>query len=280
MFLDDKLTIAILKGFPFKKQEVVNRVSFNQMKEVNLINKTLTITYEEHEKTSKLAIEFIQAEESKDVEQIIKKQLAKREARAKRIEETVAITKNIGLASNAVFSLALCLDKKCNWQKAREEHQKLVGQVQALSNMGLDLDNELLEQIKTAIEEREPERAKVFILDFIKDSYRVVVDIKETEPLGESPNRMDLKRLMEFLLLAGTLNLILRRGLIERAEELAETIIRKLSELEPLIDKQCVNKIIENIKSSNYETMTEITKLLVDGLKAESRLELASTPVS
>jgi len=269
--LNDILTITVLKGLLFKKKEVVNEVPFNDVNEVSVANKMLTITYEEGEKTSTLTIEFINAEEARDVEGFIKKYLEKRKIIAKKINEIVTIANNIGLISDAVFGLALSLDKKCNWQKANEEYQRLVDQVELLSSTGLDLSKKILEEIKNKIEEREPERVKDFALDFVKDLHSVVSDIKEAEPLVEtSPSWMDLKQLMEFLLLVGALGLILRRGLMERAKELNETIYVKLSELERLIDKQYLNKIRENIESSKYETVKEIPTLLADGMKAAS----------
>jgi len=269
LYLDDILTIAVLKGLLFKKEDVVNKVSFNDVKEVSMTNKTLTITYGEDEKTSTLTIEFINAEEARDVEGFVKKHLEKREAIAKKINEIVTITNNIGLASEAIFGLAISLDKKCNWQKADEEYRKLVDKLEALSSTGLKLNKKILEEIKPEIEEREPERVKELILDFIKDLYNVVSDIKEAEPLVEMrPSWMDLKQFMEFLLLVGALSLILRRGLMERAEELKETIYLKLSELEPLVDKQYIDKIRENIKSDKYETLTGVPTLLANGIKA------------
>ena len=272
LFLDDILTIAILKGLLFKKEEVVNEVSFNDVKEVSMTNEMLTITYEEGEKTSTLKIEFINAEEAKHVEGLINKHLEKRKTITRKINEIVTITNNIGLTSDAIFGLALSLDKKCNWQKANEEYQRLVDEVEALSSTGLDLNKKILEEIKTKIEEREPERTKELILDFVKDLYSVVSNIKEAEPLVEmSPSWKDLKQFMELLLLVGALSLVLRRGLLERTEEINETIYLKLSELEPLVDKQYVNKIRENIESGKYEAVTEVPSLLADGIKARSQ---------
>lgn len=266
LYLDDILTIAVLKGLLFKKEEVVNKVSFNDVKEVSMINKTLTITYGEGKKTSTLTIEFINDEEGRDVEVFIKKHLEKREAIAKKI------TNKMGLTSEAIFGLAISLDKNCNWQKANEEYRKLVDEVEALSSTGLKLNKKILEEIKPEIEEKEPERVKELILDFVKDLYSVVSDIEEAEPLVEmSPSWMDLKQFMEFLLLVGALSLILRRGLMERAEELKETIYLKLSELEPLVDKQYINKIRENIASGKYEMLTEVPTLIVNGIKAGSK---------
>jgi len=269
--LNDILTITVLKGLLFKKKEVVNEVPFNDVKEVSLTDKTLTITCEEGEKTSTLTIEFITAEEARDVEGFVKKHLEMRKTIAKKIDDIVTITNNIGLISDAIFGLALSLDKKCNWQKANEEYQRLVDQVEALLSTGLELNKKILEEMKNKIEEKEPEGVKDFSIDFIKDLHSVISDIKEAEPLVEtSPSWMDLKQLMEFLLLVGALGLILRRGLIERAKELNETIIVKLSELERLIDKQYLNKIRENIESGKYETAKEIPTLLADGMKAAS----------
>jgi len=272
LFLDDILTIAVLKGLLFKKEEVVNEVSFNDVKEVSVTNEMLTITYKEGEKTSTLKIEFINAEDAKDVEGLINKHLEKRKIITGKINEIVTITNNIGLTSDAIFGLALSLDKKCNWQKANEEYQRLVDEVEALSSTGLDLNKKILEEIKTKIEEREPERTKELILDFVKDLYSVVSNIKEAEPLVEmSPSWKDLKQFMELLLLVGALSLVLRRGLLERTEEINETIYLKLSELEPLVDKQYVNKIRENIESGRYEAVTEAPSLLADGIKARSQ---------
>lgn len=271
IYLDDILTIAVLKGLLFKKEEVVNEVSFNDVKKVSMIYKTLTITYGEGEKTSTLTIEFINAEEAIEVEGLIKKHLEKREAIAKKINQIVTITHNIGLTSDAIFGLALSLDKKCNWQKANEEYQNFVDQVKALSSTGLNLNKKILKEIRTGIEEREPERVKELISDFVKDLYSAVSDIEEVEPLVEmSPSWTDLKQFMEFLLLVGVLGLVLRRGLMERAKELKETIYPKLSELEPLVDKQYIDKIRENIESGKYETLTEVPTLLADGIKAGS----------
>ena len=82
--------------------------------------------------------------------------------------------------------------------------------------------------------------------------------------------QLGLKTIHGVTLLTGTLGLILRRGLVERTGELKEAVQVKLSELEPVIDKQHIDEISERVKDDRYEALTEVPDLLANGIRAES----------
>ncbi len=56
----------------------------------------------------------------------------------------------------------------------------------------------------------------------------------------------------------------------KRTGELKEAVQVKLSELEPVIDKQHIDEISERVKNDRYEALTEIPDLLANGIRAES----------
>ncbi|MFQ5711394.1 MAG: hypothetical protein ACE5GD_06400 [Candidatus Geothermarchaeales archaeon] len=245
-------------------------MSFNDVKDINIADKTLTITHGKRKKASTLMIEFINAEEARDAGAIITKRLEEIETLKKRINDLVTTINNVGLASDAAFSLALSLDKKCNWQKTNEEYERLVDKTEALSSKGLNLDKKIVDEIEKEVRERDPERVKELILDFVKNLHSAVNEVKESGPPVEiSPSWRELKQFTEFLLLVEALGLVLRRGLRERADDLRETISVKLSELEPFVDKKYVDKIERNIKSNKHEVIAKIPASFVKGIKAK-----------
>ncbi len=268
LYVDDVIVVTVLKGFLFKKEEVANKVSLNDVKEVSLTDTMLTIFYQEDGGETTLTVKFDLAEEAGKVEDIIKEQIRRRE-RVKKIDEIAATTSELGLTSDAIFGLALSLDKKCDWQRAGEEYQRLLNGVEALSNRGINIDRKILEEIEKEIEKMEPEGIKELIIGFVRDLFGGVSEVEEAGLWAEISN-LDFKQFMELLLLTGTLGLILRRGLEERTGELKEAVQVKLSELEPVIDKQHIDEISERVKNDRYEALTEIPDLLANGIRAES----------
>lgn len=269
LYLDDILKITLLKGILSKKEETVHEISIDNVEGISKANKTLVMTYREDGKKLDLTLKFHNAEEALNVEDLIKKHLEKKEAIKKKIDEMVNLTKNIGLTYNAAFNLVLNIDKKCNWQKADEEFKRLFERVEELSSKGLNLNKKVVEEIEKEVKERKPERVKELILDFVKNLYSAVNNVKDVEPSIEITS-IQLKQFTEFLLLVAALGLVIRRGIMERADELKETVIIKLSELEPSVDKKYFDKIKKNIESTKYEDITKIPATLASGIKAVS----------
>ncbi len=269
LYVDDILKITLLKGLLSKKEETVHEISIDNVEGISKANKTLVMTYREDGKKLDLTLKFHNAEEALNVEDLIKKHLEKKEAIKKKIDEMVNLTKNIGLTYNAAFNLVLNIDKKCNWQKADEEFQRLFQRVEELSSKGLNLNEKMIEEIEKEVKERKPERVKELILDFVKNLYSAVNNVKDVEPSIEITS-IQLKQFTEFLLLVAALGLVIRRGIMERADKLKETVIIKLSELEPSVDKKYFDKIKKNIESAKYEEITKISATLASGIKAVS----------